>query len=1059
MQSPDECDLFAAATLCKAVLQGGVLAMIRIYPSRLKGEPIETHQHQKTSLADWFFFNVDGFDLDREHPIIIEVNCVEIAPDKWRNTVIDAQDDVRIYPKPYAIGAGVSAWVYAYYAVVAAVALYSVYMILTMSSQGAANTNTNGDGLELNPAKANSAKLGDPIREVFGRQRIYPDYVVQPVNRFVSGKPETYQAHLFLSIGVGEFEFTKNDIRIGNTPIAALGSDVEYVVYPPGADVSGDFRSENWWSSTEVGGTSSGAGLDMAVTAPDGNTVSATTATASGYTVFFDISTPADKADFKDTWVAGKNVSIKMPADFSVQNQNGYSLITGDSLKELNAYVGMPVTLYIGKSGFDLLITSYQDSKTDPDTQITTPITPRVTLSYADNTPFHGLGERQQRLSISHRGCEYRISEVNGLTVTLDRVIDGIVDKNWTGFIPRTVMDFIADNINDKERWLGPFLACPENEKVDAIELNFAFPSGICDWDDEGRKERQSVLWAVEYRYVNQTNWTHIEGKWYEKNVNGLGYTLRYNFPEPGLIEVRARRRNIQNDDGAHDNMYWQALRGRLLKRPTSYPDVTTIGITVTTGGKLAAQSDRRVNIVATRKYNNGKSRSISGALKHVLDSIGLIDYDAATIDEMEANLWTPNKQYFDCQVDKTQSVLDMLHKICTAGFAYPFLSDGLVSVGYEGEKNWVGMITPQEMAEPLQTSFTAPSADDYDGIDVTYINSRTWSEETVLCRLDDVPNPQKIESYKLDGVVNEDQAYRIGMRRLMKYRYQRLSFSCKTEMDALCYNYGDRIILTDDIPGHKTISCLITDIRRVDNNAHIQVSELLDWQYSNPKILIRWQDGSASGVLSARQIDGGISTPWLPEFDEVILNDAAIEPPRAVFCESKQIGYDAVIDNIEPEDDGICTITAHEYQLSYYDYDDAIYPFGDKNYLSSKPYPYVDIATFETSANLVGIANKTMPNCALGENINTGATLDSIVIRDNLSKYSDEPENINVSASLKQIGIKELLTQISANAENFTTAVNLDSISVRTLLVQDRMPVENITMGVNLDVITIKDI
>ncbi len=38
-------------------------------------------------------------------------------------------------------------------------------------------------GLDLNPAKANRAKLGDPIREVFGR-RIYPDYVVQPVTRF-----------------------------------------------------------------------------------------------------------------------------------------------------------------------------------------------------------------------------------------------------------------------------------------------------------------------------------------------------------------------------------------------------------------------------------------------------------------------------------------------------------------------------------------------------------------------------------------------------------------------------------------------------------------------------------------------------------------------------------------------------------------------------------------------------------------------------------------------------------------------------------------------------------
>ncbi|VTP70242.1 Uncharacterised protein [Leclercia adecarboxylata] len=36
-------------------------------------------------------------------------------------------------------------------------------------------------------------------------------------------------------------------------------------------------------------------------------------------------------------------------------------------------------------------------------------------------------------------------------------------------------------------------------------------------------------------------------------------------------------------------------------------------------------------------------------------------------------------------------------------------------------------MITPQETTEELQTAFKAPSQDDYDGVDVTYINGTTW--------------------------------------------------------------------------------------------------------------------------------------------------------------------------------------------------------------------------------------------------------------------------------------------------------------------------------------------
>ncbi len=71
-----------------------------------------------------------------------------------------------------------------------------------------------------------------------------------------------------------------------------------------------------------------------------------------------------------------------------------------------------------------------------------------------------------------------------------------------------------------------------------------------------------------------------------------------------------------------------------------------------------------------------------------------------------------------------------------------------MASVGYEGGET-------VEMTEDLQTAFTAPSDDDYDGVDVTYINGTTWTEETVQCRTADNPAPVKLESYSLDGVTD----------------------------------------------------------------------------------------------------------------------------------------------------------------------------------------------------------------------------------------------------------------------------------------------------------------
>ena len=88
-----------------------------------------------------------------------------------------------------------------------------------------------------------------------------------------------------------------------------------------------------------------------------------------------------------------------------------------------------------------------------------------------------------------------------------------------------------------------------------------------------------------------------------------------------------------------------------------------------------------------------------------------------------------------------------------------------------------------------------------------------------------------------LDGVLDQNRAYQIGMRRLMKYRLQRLVHKTTTEMDALCYNVGDRIVLTEDIPGSNTISCLIDAMTTVDGMTTFSVSEPLDWSFANPRV------------------------------------------------------------------------------------------------------------------------------------------------------------------------------------------------------------------------------
>lgn len=1018
---------------------------IRVFVSKLAEEPAEVYQHNAISIHEWLCKNVTGYRENPEPKMTIDVDGEPIPPEHWPLCMIKPKMTVDIRPIPYG---GVIGDIFK----IVATPIQFVFNLLGLgvSADGYSSTPT-GNSLDLSPAKANTAKLGDPIREVFGRCRIYPDYVVQPVTRFNADDPTVMTVQMLLCVGRGNFSFANGDIRVGNTPINSL-SGFSYTSYAPGADVSGDARSENWYNSTEVGGTSSGTGLDMAQTSPTSDDIVADSMTVSGATVTFtgldtddDDDDDADDNALPDSWVEGTIVEIKAPANFVITTSSGYSVFASKLVAEIAPYAGMPVTLSYNSVDYDLFIATYtagqdavpgeggsaaeikssaapatydfstttttftitwqgttytvslvanyanmsgliaaisdglsgsgliaQDSGgTVTITEESSPyaggaitssslpasvfgdsptytsgsassggsaaITANVTLAYnsATGTPFTGVPEGTQRVSLAHRGVEYQIVSTDGTTATVARLVDGAIDSSWPGFANRTMIDYEATGINESDSWMGPFLACPSNETIDAFEVNFSFPSGICGFDSKGNKRTRHVEWEIQYRaYGSGGEWVSKTGVYALTNVNGLGFTERVDLSTASLVEVRCRRRNEQNSNNARDNMYWQALRGRLLTRPSSYAGVTLMGVTVETGGKLAAQSDRRVNVVATRVYDTGTARTISGALYHVLTSTGFRDdqIDKDAINALESNYWTPRGETFDFSAsDENSSVKDILDKITNAGMGYFLLSDGLASAGREGVKPWKGVISPQEQTKELQTSFKSFSDDDYDGVDVTYINGETWAEETVQCRFPDKPTATNIESYTLDGVLDQDRAYRIGMRRLWGYRYQVLSYSTATELDALCYQYMDRVVLTDDIPG-TTISCLITEMSYDDAEIRLGVNEPLDWSVDNPRAIIRFQDGSASGLIIPTRVDDyTLTIPYSSSLqpETWIMGDSTIEPLRLVFCSSENSAANALLTNIEPDTDGTCTVAAIQYDERKYQDDNSTYP-GD---------------------------------------------------------------------------------------------------------------------------------
>lgn len=1013
--------------------------MIRLYPSARPGNPIESHEHEPCTFHEWMVDNVTNYSDREHHPIEVFLNGKRLDPLEWKWVVISPQDELRINPilrGPVAL----PAWaVWTIVAVTVASAAFSIYMALNVSSKvGDYASQETGESLDTTGAKANSVKLGQPIPEVFGRYRVYPQYLSQPIGRFVN--KTDYEMTLFLCLSVGRVAFSQGDVRVGSTPSASFGDDFKYKVFGPGEDVSGDDRTKLWYANSEVGSTSSGtSGLDLGSTYSDDDSIEADTIYCSGNNATFINAVDNDNkkiTKLPDEWSVGRVITLEVPDTFLITSQGLYSLISSSTLEEISPEVGLPVSVkYLG-SRYDLFISSYtpasggnngvegtpsklissnsptqfdfssspesftisfrgvtltitldedyqdiygvvvelqekllplgisvindfsrvvltealspysgsiisgsglptgifgssprseQGIKTIPSTDATLP---GITLSYDSptGTPFSGLPLGAIRLSIASYTSQYKLSSVDGLTLGLSKLDSSSNVISWNGFSSRSSMDYTITGVNEGEIWVGPFLAVPEGKTSERIEMDFSFPNGLCGYDDRGNKRNTTTHIEIQYRrYGLGEGWTSIKKEYTNASPDACGFTESLELGGNYQVEVRVRRTNEQGANNARDTVYWKGLRSILQERPTSYPGITTMAITFITGNKVSSQSDRRINIDLTRIYsNNYPSRSISGAMYHLLESLGMDsnDIDYSRIDSLESQYWTPRGETFNFVVsDTSTSALDLCQMIAKAGMGYFLLRDGVCSMGREGIKPWRGMLTPQNTLTPLKTSFTLPSLDDNNGVDIKYTNGQSWTEETIECRLPGI-EATKIDTITLKGVVDPNVAYRLGMRELRKNIYSRVTHSTSTELEALVYDFMDVLLLTDDIPGSENISCQILDAYRSGDKVYILPSEELDWGYNNPIVVIRLQDGDVTGrQYPTEESNGYFSIPFTSslKFGSWRVNDNHMETLTMVFSSSSERYYQGILTEVNPDSSGTCDVVLTSYTEDLY--------------------------------------------------------------------------------------------------------------------------------------------
>lgn len=97
-------------------------------------------------------------------------------------------------------------------------------------------------------AQGNYARLEQPIPEILGRHRVFPDFVTTP---YVTYLDNDQYLHHILGVGIGEYEFDETSIKLGDTPITSYAS-IEWAKIEPGALSDTDIADERWLTNTDL---------------------------------------------------------------------------------------------------------------------------------------------------------------------------------------------------------------------------------------------------------------------------------------------------------------------------------------------------------------------------------------------------------------------------------------------------------------------------------------------------------------------------------------------------------------------------------------------------------------------------------------------------------------------------------------------------------------------------------------------------------------------------------------------------------------------------------------
>lgn len=841
---------------------------IRVYPNQLDRDEYELLGCDAgMTLHEYLDANVPSYHV-RPVPLFSALLNGGLLPfDCWSTTHFEVGDLVECVVEPKGIETAIMV------VIAVASAAYAIYVANQPLPDTYNSTTPKGSPIYDVNAQGNRPRLMGTVPVLFGRHKVFPDYLVPPRIEYINNEQYYYA---LLSVAAGSVSLGLDDIYIGDTNINTLGNDVSVQVFPPGASVAGNDAHRIMYSSVEVGVNNGQSGLHVAgMMAAESN-------------VHWQISSSGGNIDNDPKYLEkigtigddGYGSPTYQYVDWTIlYDQNNTESVVNKVIELTGAganngfYKVMTDRLVGVGSRFHKL---FSDLSIDPSW-----------------TGFSGQSDGHNSVSFN----------------SYYRILDESARQGW---------------------WYGPFVAVPEGATTQKIELDFRFNEGLCYLDDAGNPQSRSVIVYIQYRNADVGgSYTSISKTYTGSTLDQLAFTESISLPAGYRPEVRIRRVSFEpNDVQYKDKMEWTALRSELPSKK-SYPEFTTMAIRIRGSDAVSNNSNNKIGCIPTGIHKtmdaNGNvisaraTRHISAAFMKIADDLGYdIDLDALAVLHKK---WLARGDAFDAVFDNATTAWKAMQQILAIGFSEPTLDFGKVIPVRDEARTLLNYQYQADNILPgtwkMDGSFVDETA--HDGIEVEYLSSDSWKSETVLCALpgDAGINPERVRAF---GITDKTKAYQFGMRKRATQKHRRIRHSFSTEMDALNSRYMSYDALGIDMPGYSQTGRVESVSGRV-----LQLNQDLGWGTGAHYIGIRRPDGTLSGPYQCVQgSDAGIVV-INADLDFVPVFNGSHEPPYFMFGEADEWCIPVLVTEIKPTGTDKVKVVAFEYSPDVYLYDDVV--------------------------------------------------------------------------------------------------------------------------------------